>query len=153
MLLVIIILAIVLMVFFKIIIRKHVGYSKDTLMSLEDWYKKAEREKSRARLNMSKHLIIEAARMLDKHNVISDTEFAKLISVKDINYSNFIIGILAESNGPAIESDYSTILDDISRPAREYFFICITAIIRSQSIGYFRLQEVVRKSCGADIKW
>lgn len=136
--------------------KKHIDYSKKTVMPKIEWYFFAKNSTPNIRGNLSKHLILETARLLDRSDALSDKYFAELINLPNFNASNFILNIMDEIGKPDIDKKFHASLSDNALPMFQYLSICIVAIMESSysfEEGLLKLKKISLKSCGADIDW
>lgn len=140
-----------LYIWFSKLKKHHIDLSKKTSIPLAEWYSLAKHSSEADRLNMCKHLILESFGLLTKSQVLDDATLAKLIDVQDFNASNFIPNILSASASPRIRPEYEKQLEDIGKPAREYFAIAIISIIDcsfSKEAGLERIYQLSKASSG-----
>lgn len=150
------VLVIVFFIWFNLQKTKHINFSEKTLIPMADWHPIAKHSSSDERLLMSKHLLLESVSLLHKSRYIDESTIANLISIQGFNASNFINIVLGDTYSIRIRPEYSKELENVFKPAREYFALSIIAIVESslsKELGLERLRKLTIESCGSDAKW
>lgn len=136
--------------------KKHINFSRKTLIPMVEWYSLAKHSNDKDHSDMCIHLMLESARMLDRMQFLDDESFAKIINVKGFNPRNFVNNVIGDSASVRVTPEYRNQLKDFTKPAREYFATAIIAIVDSsfeKEIGIERLHKLSLKSCSSTVPW